>query len=680
MRFFLPACALAAAVTVPVFADASDDAIDEVVVLASRRPMAASEISSSLSIVGRDETLSQKLITDALSTRIGVYVQQTTPGQGAAIIRGLKGSAVLHLVDGMPLNNAVFRSAPTPYLSLVPTTAVERIEIIRGTPSSLYGSQAVGGVVKIISRVPKFELRDTEYRRDLQLFFDTAELMKSLKATVDMGNQDLAASFSAEYLETGDRRTGGGDRVSPSGYSSKAARLLVSATPTASRSWLFDLHYLEQPETPRIDELVPGFGQIAPSSSEYLFAPMGRLFAHGQFKIDDGALGLDWRLDAAMQRIDDDRITRDYLATTRRYESNRSDLYAISLNAAGEFSSGSWIVGADFQTDEVSSARRNQDLNTMTMVEAISRFPSGSTIDQSALFGKFDWAVSSRNHVTAGLRYSDVGIEVPATDVTAATVINVGKLTGDLGWIYSLGEAWQLLANVGSGFRAPNISDLGTLGNRPGNRFNIPNTNLKEERVRQIDFGVRKRTEKNQFELMIYALQFDDRITSVLTGDTTIDGRDIVQSVNATESTIRGAEAGMQIELSDRLSLNAILNYTWGRETVGTSEPQAADRIPPLVGELRLLSDLSEQWSVQGWIRSAGSQDRLSNRDIRDVRISPAGSAGWAITGVKGRWSPNDVWTVDLTVDNIIDKRYRVHGSGIDAPGRNVSISFRANW
>ena len=364
----------------------------------------------------------------------------------------------------------------------------------------------------------------------------------------------------------------------------------------------------------------------------------------------------------------------------RRYESNSSDLLALSINATREFASASWIIGADFQTDEVRSTRREEDLVTATINAVNPRFPDGSSIGQAALFGKIDWAISNHNHLSAGLRYSDVQIDVPATNANAATEINAKKMTGDLGWIYSFGESWQLVANVGSGFRAPNISDLGTLGNRPGNRFNIPNTNLKEERVRQIDIGVRKRTEKIQVELMLYALQFDDRITSVLTGDVTIDGRDIVQSVNATESIIRGAEVGMEFELSDKLSVSTILNYTWGREIIGTDEPKAADRIPPLVGELRLHSDLGEQWSIQGWIRSAGRQDRLSDRDIRDVRINPDGTAGWAATGIRARWSPNYVWTVDLTVDNIFDTQYRVHGSGIDAPGRNVSISFRASW
>ncbi len=668
--------------TTPVLANTTSselDELDELVVTATRRPGTSAEVSSALSLVNRDDVLSEKLATDALSSRVGVFLQQTTPGQGAAIIRGLKGSAILHLVDGMPLSNAIFRSAPTPYLALVPTTAIKGIEVIRGTPASLYGSQAVGGVIQVVTYVPEFESDDVQYRRDLILSFDTAELQKSIKATLDLGNERLAASLSGEYLETGNRKIGGGNRISPSAYSSKGARFVVSATPSDSKSWLLDFQFVEQPKTPRVDELVAGFGQIQPSSSEFFFSPSRRLFAHVQHRTSDAMFGLDWQIDAAWQRIDDDRITRNFEAPTRRYETNQSDLYALSINATGVTSSMSWIVGADLQTDEVTSTRREEDMATMFSSAVQPRFPSGSQIDQGALFGNIDWAVSDRHRINGGIRFTDVRIDIPNTPVTAAASTNVQRMSGDIGWIFSFNDTWQFVTNAGFGFRAPNISDLGTLGNRPGNRFNVPNTNLQEERVQQLDIGIRRHTEDMRFELMVYALQFEDRITSVLTGDITTDGRDIVQSVNVGKSSIHGAEAGVDFTISDRIRANAVLNYTWGRETVGPAE-QPADRIPPLTGKLSLETDLDPRWTLQSWLRFADNQDRLSDRDIRDVRINPVGTAGWAIAGIAASWKANDIWRLSLSADNLLDKRYRLHGSGIDAPGRNYSVTIRTNW
>ena len=187
---------------------AADDAIEHIVVTATRRAVDSSDVSASVSTAGADSVAAAKLATDALRDVAGVHIQQTTPGQGAAIIRGLKGSAVLHLVDGMRLSNAMFRTAPTPWFALVPTTSVERLEVIRGTPASLYGSEAVGGVVQSVSRLPDFESSQVEYAGDVIATFDSAELQKSIRATLDFGTRQLSSSLSAEYLETGDRRVG----------------------------------------------------------------------------------------------------------------------------------------------------------------------------------------------------------------------------------------------------------------------------------------------------------------------------------------------------------------------------------------------------------------------------------------------------------------------------------------
>ena len=279
---------LAAAAFAPLTTAANNNQIDEIVVTATRRAISSEQVSSGLTVLSRGHLEAQKLITDALASNVGVFLQQTTPGQGAAIIRGLKGSSILHLVDGMRLNNAIFRSAPTQYFSLVPVTAIERVEVLRGTPTSLYGNDAVGGVVQLVTRVPKFDSSETQVRGEVFTAFDTAELGKIARATLDIGTSVLASSFSAEYLRTGDRRTGSGERIGPSGYESKAARWVLSAVPTDDRSWLFEVQYLEQPETPRIDELVPGFGQSQPSSSEFFFAPNRRVFAHGKYSVKDG--------------------------------------------------------------------------------------------------------------------------------------------------------------------------------------------------------------------------------------------------------------------------------------------------------------------------------------------------------------------------------------------------------
>ncbi|MDH3620129.1 MAG: TonB-dependent receptor [Gammaproteobacteria bacterium] len=659
--------------TVSPMACANDEVLDEIKVLATRRPAGIETVSAAVATVDGDKVVSGKLTTDALRDLVGVSLQQTTPGQGAAIIRGLKGSAVLHLVDGMRLSNAMFRTAPTPWFALVPASSVEQLEVIRGTPASLYGSEAVGGVVQSVSRLPDFDSDQVAYTGDVVASFDSAELQKSIRATLDFGTRRLSSSISADYLRTGDRRIGGGRRIGPSGYASKALRAVVRGRPSGERSWFVDLHFLEQPDTPRIDELVPGFGQTEASSSEFSFAPNQRLFAHAQHEYL-GPSGIDWKIDAAWQRIVDDRVSRDLDSTERRFEDNRSDLYGLTVNASLVRNSLTWIAGVDLYHDEVRSSRSAQDIDDGTLTTLAPRFPDGSTIAQAGLFGNVQWHVTDRHSLTAGARFSDVGIDLPD-----GTNIDPARLSGDLGWIFTISNSLQLVANAGAGFRAPNIADLGTLGNRPGNRFNIPNASLGAENVTHGDLGIRYQTGRMRFEIALFALRYSDRIVSVSTGDTTPDGRDVVQSVNAAASTIHGIEAGLKFALSDRLTATGVLNYARGEQKIDSSS-EPADRVPPLNGRLQLQYDMSEQWQLAAWMAAAANQDRLSARDIRDVRIDPNGTAGWASLGASVTWANASGWQVTLGADNLTDKQYRTHGSGIDAPGRNLTAIFRRRW
>ena len=384
--------------------------------------------------------------------------------------------------------------------------------------------------------------------------------------------------------------------------------------------------------------------------------------------------GIDWKVDAAWQRIVDDRITRNFEADDRRFENNRSDLYGLTVNASSDWGPLSWIAGVDLYHDEVRSERNAIDITDGTFSTLASRFPDGSTILQAGLFGNVLWHVSDRHSLSAGLRLSDVQIDLPD-----GTRIDPSRLSGDLGWIFELTETLQLVANVGAGFRAPNIADLGTLGERPGNRFNVPNSSLGAENVTHGDLGLRHRSARWQFAIMLFALRYSDRIVSVSTGTVTPDGRDIVQSVNAASSSIHGIESGLEVELTDRLSMNAVLNYTRGEQRVDTVD-EAADRVPPLNGNLVFRYNLADRWQLDAWLRAAARQDRLSSRDVGDPRIDPNGTAGWASLGASGTWSGDNGWQVTISADNLTDKQYRTHGSGIDAPGRNLTATIRRRW
>jgi outer membrane receptor protein involved in Fe transport len=669
---------LVAGLLVWTLSAAGQETIEEIQVTATRRPAAVREVSAALTVVTAEEIARAKLATDSLAARPGIFVQQTTPGQGAAIIRGLKGSEVLHLVDGMRLNNAIFRNAPTQYLALVAPGSIERVEVLRGAPASLYGSDAVGGVVQAVSRIPAFDTAGTRF--DALLAFDTADQARTVRAAAEFGDESLAALVSGEYLETGNRRVGGGERIVPSAYDARGARVAVSATPSVTERWLFDLQYAEQPMTPRVDELVPGFGQLDPSSSEFFFAPNQRVFAHLQHTRDDGLWGASWTFDVGWQRIVDDRISRNFQADVRRSEDNRSDLAGLAVSANGDTASGSWVAGIEYYYDRVDSTRVEEDLLSGEETLVAPRFPDGSTMAQAAVFGSYMHRLNARHTLSGGLRYSAISTRLPAAGLIDATDVDQDDISADLGWLFDITDRTQIMANLGFGFRAPNVFDLGTLGERPGNRFNVPNPDLRSEHITQFDLGLRHYGERWEIDVVAFVLHYTDRIASVLTGEVTPTGRDVIQSRNVDTADIAGLELGGRLLLTDRLAADVVLNVVRGEQSDANGARVAGDRIPPFNGRLGLRYQWRDDLLIEPYVVFADAQDRLSPRDIFDPRIDPAGTPGWLTANLRVSWNASETWHITLQLENILDKRYRMHGSGIDSPGQNLYVGFTAGW
>ncbi len=425
---------------------------------------------------------------------------------------------------------------------------------------------------------------------------------------------------------------------------------------------------------------MPGFGQTEPSSSQFLFAPNERLFAHVRHTRAGGWLAADWSVDVGWQRIVDDRITRNFESTIRNRETNQSDLIGLTATASRDTGQGSWIVGGEYYHDTVASHRFEEDLNTGQTSSTQSRFPDDSEIAQAAVFANLQQRIGDRHSLSGGIRLSTVDIELPETAVSAAATLSLNDLSADIGWIFRLSDRSQLVANIAHGFRAPNIFDMGTLGERPGNRFNIPNLALDSEHVTQFDIGIRGSSDRARTELIFYWLHYKDRITSILTGAQTPDGRDIVQSQNLAEADIWGIEAAANFEIRDDLALDAIVNFAHGEEKDSGGVAFPADRMPPLNGRVSLRYVPNEALAVEPYIIFADSQSRLSPRDVRDVRIDPNGTSGWLTVNVRASWQPDERWTFSASLENLFDKHYRHHGSGIDAVGRNLTVSLEASW
>jgi outer membrane receptor protein involved in Fe transport len=656
--------------------------LETVIVTATRIEQSVLDVAEAVSVIGAEEIerLAPELLAEMLRGVPGAYFQQTTPGQSIPIIRGLKGSQVLHLVDGMRLNNAFFRDAPNQYLGLVDAYAVERTEVIRGSAPSLYGADAMGGVVQVLTREPELETKQWSAGGRLYGAYNSADSSLLGRAEASAGQAGSVLSGGLTWQDHGDRRTGG-DVLRPSGYRSEAADLKWRRELGARAELMLSAQYLEQPSTPRVDELLPGFGQDSPSSAVYEFMPNRREFLHARYRLDgDTAWFSRFEAHLARQVITDDRLTQDYGDTslTREFNDSALDGLTFQFNTPWGRDGGAGrelVWGFEYYADEVTSSRFRQPFAAGPQLEVEARFPSGSTMDSAAAYASNHWGWE-RLTLDAGLRYSRFEIFLPANTELEATRLEPDDLTGDVHLGYELTPGMHLVANLGRGFRPPNVFDLGTLGSRPSNRFNVPNRDLQPETVWSYDLGLKLSSSRWQAEVFAWYADYRDKISSRLTGEVTPEGRQVVRSDNLNGAGLYGVESGLRFLATEQLELYAVANYTRGEESEPAGATTPADRIPPVNGRLGLVWDANARLRLEPYLDFAGRQDRLSPRDLEDPRIDPLGTPGWGTLNLLLSWQAAAQVHCGLQLQNLGDKSYREHGSGVDAAGRNLGLWF----
>jgi outer membrane receptor protein involved in Fe transport len=671
--------------------EASDDGeeqrrtMESVVVTATRMNESLLEATEAVSVIDAGEVrrMAPDVLAEMLRGLPGTFFQQTTPGQGIPIIRGLKGSQVLHLVDGMRLNNAFFRDAPNQYLGLVDAYATDRTEVIRGSAPSLYGADAMGGVVEVLTREPAFE--GSHWRAEGRLYgsYNSADSSLVGRAEAAAGNDGNAISGGFTWSDHGDRRTGGGDTVRPSGYRAEAADVKFRHDLGERSELMLSAQYLEQPSTPRVDELVPGYGQSEPTSDQYEFRPNRREFLHARYRLEGQSPWFS-RFEAhlARQAIADDRLTQDRGDPVVTEEFNESVLDGLTLQfntlwGGSQPDDRELVWGFEYYTDEIASSRWRSAGDGTPAEPARGRFPDGSTMDSAAVYASNRWFWEQLT-LEAGLRYSWFEIFLPASGDIEDVRLSPTDLTGDIHLGYEFRPGMHLVSNIGRGFRPPNIFDLGTLGSRPGNRFNVPNPSLEPESVWSYDLGIKLSHSHWEAEAFAWYADYRDKISSRLTGEVTPEGRLVVRSENLNEARLYGLETGVRY-LSDRdLDFYAVVNYTRGEESEPGGESAPADRIPPLNGRIGLVWRTSERLRIESFLDFADRQDRLSPRDEEDPRINPMGTAGWGTINLLASWRITPSLELGFNLRNLADKNYREHGSGIDAPGLGVGIWFDA--
>jgi iron complex outermembrane receptor protein/hemoglobin/transferrin/lactoferrin receptor protein len=247
---------------------------------------------------------------------------------------------------------------------------------------------------------------------------------------------------------------------------------------------------------------------------------------------------------------------------------------------------------------------------------------------------------------------------------------------GNLGFVYSLHPNLRLVTTVSSAFRAPNINDVSSFG-MADFRYEIPNFSLKPERSIHADVGIKAKFNNSEFSLHNYLIKINGLIANEpfnYNGLDTIEGLQVYHKNNINESILKGFEAEGMFLLAAKWSVFGNLTYTYGKN-ISKNEPMR--RIPPLYGRLGMLYNFHQGFNLRvDWI-FAGKQTRLSSGDINDDRIAAGGTAAWQVINLVSSLNIGN-HQIKLGLQNLLNKGYRVHGSGVDGIGRSVWISLLA--
>ncbi len=653
--------------------------LEQIQVTATRAAKSNFDVSAAVTVIGQDEIREKAVLTiaDYLRAQPGAFIQSTTPGQAIPIVRGLKGSEVLHMVDGFRMNTAFFRNSPNQYFALADSQNVQQIELVRGAQSSLYGSDAMGGVVHILTPEERFDGNSWDGRGRFRAQYTSGDLSSLGRIAGAAGKDGISISGGVTVQDVGLRKLGGdGGRLPYTDFSSWAADTKLLWSPTAGHEFMLSAAYLKQPKTARVDELVTSFHQTRPNSSEFYFQPQDRLFVQARYVIEQDAGWFDRaEFHAGYQEINDDRRTREFGSANRELEQNASRVRGVTATFNKEAGNHAFVYGAEAYYDTIDSFRERLNINTSVVSARPSRFPDGSTMDSYAVFVNDSITLAPQWQFDVGGRYSSFDIELAPNAQGAGVKLSPDDFTGNAGLTFKASETVHVVSNIGRGFRAPNIFDLGVFGSRPSNRFAIPNTDLKPETVITYDLGLKWDNPRWQAEAFVWKSNYKDKITTVETGELTSTGAIIVTNANVTELDLWGLETGGRWFFSEASQFYGVLNFTRGDETY-LGDNYDADRVPPLSGRLGLLHYFSPALSLDVNAVYAMRQDRLSPRDLTDPRVNPDGTAGWNTLNTRLAWEFAPETTLTLLLDNIADRRYREHGSGADEMGRSASVIF----
>ncbi len=607
---------------------------------------------------------------EALSGTTGVFIQKTNHGGGSAFIRGLTGNQTLILLDGIRLNNATFRYGPNQYLNTVDLYTIDKIEVIKGSGSVQYGSDALGGVIQLFSRDLSFQKKSFHATADVKAVSSNMEYT----GRGEISYQSESFVFSGGYTNRTFGDLYGGDttgRQSPSGYSEQAfdakAKFRLGKQTTVSMAH----QYVQQ-------RSVPLYHRIKLENYAYYdFAPQERSMSY--LKLENTSTQL-WRQTinfvlSSQQSFERRNYFRNGNAN-RFSEEDKVKTFGATFDMASVWSK-QWLSnsGIEYYHDRVNSVKYQIPIsggaaNTQTLR---GLYPDGAT--------NHNFSVYSLHHINlgvftieAGVRYNALSIQI--TDTSKATT-SLGKvnlkpasLVSNLALGVQLNQQSRVYTTFSTGYRSPNIDDMGTLG-LVDFRYEVPAYDLSPEKSYHTEIGYRFKNKQLAITTSLYYMHLSNLITRVQVQGQQVNGYNVYTKQNSQESYVKGAEFDLTYQPTDAFVFHLGAAHVFG-QNLSANEPMR--RIPPFNGSMQI------RYQHRGWYLMledvfANTQNRLAQGDKDDNRIPVGGTPGWNLVNVYGGYA-SKFYSIRTGLQNLQNTDYRTHGSGINGMGRSIWLSF----
>jgi len=640
------------------------------------------------------------------------------------MIRGFATNRVLIVVDGVRINNAIYREGNIQNVISLDPSALESTEVIFGPGAATYGSDAIGGVMDFHTKRALYTTGNKLYiKADAFSRFSSADKEKTGHFDLNIGSRKVAFFTSISYSDFGNLKMGSlnnPDYVRPeyalntglkdsvvtnpdpdvqnfSGYNQLNTLNKLRFKISENIDVVFANHYSKISDVPRYDRLIQyKSGKLR--YGEWYYGPQVwmmnslRMTVRKENKLFDEAA-----ITAAQQSYEESRHDRSFGKSLRNEQFDKVGILSVNLDFDKKLHNSYQLLyyGIEYVLNDIKSTAQTLDILTWEHSPAASRYPDGKNRYNSAsAYAGYKNHLSEKLTLNTGIRYNFVTLKSTIIDTSFYSVpfteisMKNGALTGAAGIVVRPAEKTQINLNASTGFRAPNLDDVGKIFDPVPGVVVVPNPDLKPEYAFNIDLGVSK--------------DFGDILHIDLTGfytwldnamvrhDFLFNGEDSiiyngelckVQAItNASYARVFGTQINLLANITGWLSIKSVLNITKGLEKGDIPLRHAA----PVFGSTHLIctssklsSDLYSNYNgSRKYEDMAPSETEKPYMYAKDENGNPW-SPGWFTLNLKVSYAIMKWGTINAGVENILDNRYRPYSSGIVAPGRNFIFSLR---